>query len=104
VGKKLGARRQLSRLAEIEERLRESRRELLIAQEHETIQAELARDAGLKMLVADTPGASLAYRKANGALVKARNELDEVTAALEQLSRQRDDLLKAIPEPISSSG
>ena len=103
-GKKLSARRDLTNLAQFERRLVESRRERAIAEEQVAIQSDLVREAGYKMLLSDTPGASLAYRKASAGLARARQDLEEATEIVDQLAREREDLRKRIPEPISSTG
>jgi hypothetical protein len=103
-GKKLSARRDLSNLAQLERRLTESQRERAIAQEQVSIQSEQVRDSGFKMLLADTPGASLIYRKAGAALARAQRDLDEAIAVVDQLIREREDLQRKIPQPISSIG
>jgi hypothetical protein len=101
---KLSARRNAANLAQLERRLAESRRERAIAEEQVSIQSELVREAGFKMLLSDTPGASLAYRRAGDGLARARRELDEAKTVVGELTREHEDLRRKIPEPISSTG
>lgn len=104
VGKRLSARRDLSNFAQLERRITEAGRDRAIAEEQVSIQVEQVREAGFKMLLADTPGASLIYRKAGAALARAQRDLDEAMAVVDQLTRKREDLRRRIPRPISSIG
>src|SRR3954451_11797126 len=81
------------RLTEGSERLRESRRELAIADEQLAFLAESADDARLRSLVSETPLADQEHREAARHAEAMHRHRAVVVATIEQLERSQDELL-----------
>jgi hypothetical protein len=81
------------RLTELSERLRETRRELAIADEQLASLADDADEARLRSLVSETPLAEQEHRAASRHVEAMVRHRDAVRASIEQMERAQDDLL-----------
>jgi recombinational DNA repair ATPase RecF len=81
------------RLTELSERLRETRRELAIADEQLASLADDADEARLRSLVSETPLAEQEHRAASRHAEAMARHRDSVRASIEQMERAQDDLL-----------
>ena len=86
------------RLTEVSERLRESRRELAIADEQLASLAETAEDARLRSLVSETPLADQEHREAARHAEAMHRHRAAMQATIEQLERSQDELLDRLIE------
>ena len=81
------------RLTDLSDRLRESRRELAIADEQLAHLAEEADDARLRSRMSETPLAEQEHREAARHAEAMTRHRAAVVATIEQLERSQDELL-----------
>jgi hypothetical protein len=81
------------RLTEISDRLRESRRELSVADEQLAHLTDTADEARLRSLVSETPIAEQEHREASRHAEAMSRHRAAVAARIEQLERTQDELL-----------
>lgn len=81
------------RLTELSDRLRETRRELAIADEQLASLSGDADEARLRSLVSETPLAEQEHREASRHAEAMARHRDSVLASIEQMEQAQDDLL-----------
>lgn len=91
------------RLAEISHRLRDLRRELLVADEQLSHLADEADDARLRSLVSETPLAGREHREAQRHADKMLRHRAEVSGEIESLERSLDEALDRLAATRSGS-
>jgi predicted nucleic acid-binding Zn-ribbon protein len=89
------------RLAEVADRLRELRRELVVSDEQLHHLAEQADEARLRALVSETPIAEREHREAQRHAEAMSRNRAEVQSSIDRLERTQDELLDRLSAELS---
>jgi hypothetical protein len=98
----MSAQRRRLDLAAIEGRLAEAQRDLLIVRERLAAQSETVDATGLRMVLSETPQASIAYRRASAGLERLQTDLTGMIADVAALARERDKLSHQFNNPVTT--